>query len=262
MVSIIFLITFQVGLATYGIQNSSFPCKEIPRKSVLSIVWGDFGYSKHCLYDASPSTLLIHLTNETCRKEPYRCGSRAFLPTTRVAQYNKLLHRLPRTLKTRLIRRLKAISTLKNRLGGTIILSLGLEDQFDTRAVRNLYSFVKEHWPYEISRNPLKSSYSPADYIEFHSLQPKSTKACIFSNDGRDICPGIQGRECFRGSLSLQEARRYFRRMRYCSLRFVHYREFNCLRREGDRSIDPARRVCTKDTRLIRSLIANAKKIN
>ena len=191
-----------VGTSGFAIFNRKFPCDDFleiqraSKKPFAPTLWGTFGTDATCLrrftevFKDRPHAVQIHLLNNTCIRnhacfegEPFRGWS-----------VSKLNHRLEAndaaTIQT-LVDRVKRIEVLASGFRGPnteLILGLGLEDNYTTKAYQNLLAAVKPYWPYLLSRNPLKRSngfLGDADLLESHGSGARcGGRAQIVNQDG------------------------------------------------------------------------------
>ena len=228
--SIILLLVLEVGYGVLGGLSPAYPCQALPRASVYSVLWGDFGTDPSCLRRLAPEAILVYFSNETCRRPPRHCGRGSFLPDKSVREYNQILLSLPQSFRYRVRRRLAAIERAFK--GTPLILSMGLEDNFSGLAARSFSAYLKRTTTHAIDRNPMrKGKPFSADFIEFHFVPESLPEApLIYSNDGRDICVDNLPRACGGDSISLQTAKQWFSAMHYAAYKFIWVREFNCFR--------------------------------
>lgn len=197
-----------LGVGYYAIQHKDFPYQEAlhvfdgVKRPALAFVWGTFGDKQDGLKEwfrqvkDRPHLLEIHMMNQVCVRNG-NCGVGEIWPGLSVRQFNNKLKTNDPELMDRIRTRVQEIKTFvdsqKNE-NSHLVLSLGLEDNFNKQAATNLERAVEEIWPYEIARNPVAQkgvdqSLSGADALELHTPNPKFGKGVqgIANLDGTDI---------------------------------------------------------------------------
>lgn len=232
------------GVAYYGMQKfTAEQCDQAlqvfdgVKHPALSILWGTFGEGQDCIaaflerFSEVPHTLVLHTTNETCRRAPRYCGLGEPQRGLRFWQLNERLEKAdPVTLfylraRIRAIKRFLDFHATKNT---KVILTTGLEDNFTPKAYRRVIKTLKRYAPhYTTARNPVGSDARSfdtyrANFIELHGYNVQfGTKSCIWSNDGIDINFN-SGRRPLNGSRSVSELLSEIGRIKgNCSYLFV-----------------------------------------
>lgn len=195
-----------VGVSYLAAMHDKFPAQialqafpDIDNPTV-AVLWGTFGKNKAFIKDFMTKfpkgTVQIYLSNEVARRKTMYKGE--LFRKVGVQGYNNKLVQMTPLTKLRIHRRIFAIKSLleKHKKQHTLILSLGLEDQFTNAATGKLLQCVKEVWPYKTSRNPMgdtfpKLDYGPyfLDYGELHGLSPNlpQNRFGVYCNDGDSI---------------------------------------------------------------------------
>lgn len=199
-------------MAYFALTAPTFPCRQAlrifdpPSKyTALAILWSTFGSDLSCLQTWAermekldiPHTLLIHLSNETCRRENDRiCTDSELSPQLPRKRYYRLLEQRDPSVLDPLVARIRevreAVSKLKSKKL-QVILSTGLEDNYSPEAYAVIVAVMRAEWPYKIVRNPVGNlpeiSSAGADFLELHGPTPSFSKdeACIANLDGDDI---------------------------------------------------------------------------
>jgi len=191
------------GVAALSAMSPIFPCDELMAtlKGVpfpaVAVLWGTFGNDKSCLIrflDANktrPHALQIHFSNEACRRNN-RCLAGEIRPTASVPIYNSYILGSPWVLALEIDTRMREIVDFvdahKNE-NTTLVLSIGLEDNYTSASAQQLERMLRGYWPYFISRNPVNGKAlvpSLNNIIESHD--PMELKlpgpGCVFSEDG------------------------------------------------------------------------------
>jgi len=164
----------------------------------LPTLHGTFGEDEGCIHRVLAVHRLksiivqVHLTNETMRRRRRsQRGEGEMLTHMSIAELNAGLEAHD-SLVLDAVRNRTAEVLAKQRELGTPntrwILGVGLEDNYTDRAAEVMVNTVREVWPYEVSRNPLKGSYrAGADFIESHSTARRKGFAppCLANEDGR-----------------------------------------------------------------------------
>ncbi len=202
-----------LGLSIFSVQSPHFqggPCKRVQKIIVrqkipaLTYLYNTFGSDNTCLESIWDEIIArgkrhitqIHFSNEVGRRNnltsPYD-----FYPDHSTKQYVTLLEEMPESLETDIRQRVREIlGSIENYADtGTFILGTGLESQYSVRAYNNLYRILREEWPYEISRNPLRSTQrkldntTPDTYYEYHHYKRARNMPtrCILNGDGQDL---------------------------------------------------------------------------
>lgn len=240
----------------------------------LTVLYGTFGNVRKCInrfderFGSDSSKIIIHSSNETCRRFERFCAVGEVNRHLRADEYNKKLqHRKKRVLRS-IKRRGNSIARLleSSSLKSQILITTGLEDNFTNRAYRQVIRQLKNSdlkfqnvsW----IRNPVSAtargvSSRGADFIELHTANPSfDTRRCMYSNDGIDIDFGRRY-EPLRGSKPFQQLRAIFKKFRRdCGFVSVWWNTQG-IRREGP-FIAPRRRtfnIRRRDVRAVNKFI-------
>lgn len=196
-----------LGISAFAIMNPGFPCEaflETARKvdaPALSFLWGTFGSNPSCIQKwvnenkDKPHLIQIHFSNEVCRKKG-NCRGGEFFGELTPSEYDAFIVLGPPRFQLELRHRVNRIKALIQSVANEntlVILSMGLEDQYSYIAANILHQYLKEQWPYEISRNPLDHSDPPVALVhELHGVQlPNLSRPnCIANLDGVSISTG------------------------------------------------------------------------
>lgn len=195
-----------LGFSSFAATNPNFPCSRFLRiqkashKPFMTILYSTFGDDYSCVArfleqsKTKDHLLQIHLSNETFRRWRGRGTEHEMAPRMGVLAYNNALKvknpRILMAIRDR-VRDVQArIAPLMNQ-NTQVIISTGLEDNYDTKAYYVVKSQLRRaKWPFLIGRNPLASCdvVSPSDYCELHSTNAYfSNVRCIWNNDGNAI---------------------------------------------------------------------------
>lgn len=195
-----------VGFSSFAVTHPSYNCSRFLSISdashypAITFPLRTFGDDYSCVkkfldrYKSKPHLLQIHLTNETCRRKAGRCSPYEVESKLGVGAYNKALHRGKESLKKEIQDRVrfvtKRLKPLTNK-NTKIILTTGLEDNYDDKAYLQILSWIQEEKPtYLIARSPVTPKcglIGSANYCELHPAKSQfnnNTSACIFNNDG------------------------------------------------------------------------------
>lgn len=190
-----------VGTSGFALLNAKFPCDDFieihksAKRPFASTLWGTFGTNAACLrrfaevFKDRPHAIQIHLLNNTCIRNK-ACREGEPFPRWSVSQLNRKIEALDPLAIQRIVNRVQRIEKLVSGFRGPnteIILGLGLEDNYTTKAYKNLLQVVAPNWPYKLSRNPLGNHnyVGQADYLERHGSGAHcGGKAQIVNQDG------------------------------------------------------------------------------
>ena len=172
----------------------------------MAVLWGSFGDNPECLarfirkFRDRPHLLQIHFSNETCRpgraKPPRTCLEGDFLPTTSVADLNRLLATLDTATLDAVTKRTREIAVVVDEINSAnthILLSIGLEDQYSPQAAVVLETHIRNSgWRFGLSRNRVNGQIGVAmsGWMETHvaagARRPREVKGpyCIYGEDG------------------------------------------------------------------------------
>ena len=188
------------GVSLLAALSPSFPCHQMEKlfsrlpEIALSILWGTFGSDTKCLRSigdtAKKITLLIHFSNETCRRIK-KCSKGEFFGNYSIAKYEEALALMRPRIRAKIRGRVRQINrTLWKALppNTSINLSTGLESDFGLPAAINIAKMLKRVSGYEIVYNPLLRSRSIAFGLhESHDVNARCGPGDIFVNDGTDV---------------------------------------------------------------------------
>lgn len=267
------------GVAYYAIQKfTKAQCEQAlqvfdgVRLPSLSILWGTFGENTSCIrsfldrFSKVPHILEINITNETCRRAPRYCGLGEIARDLRFWHLNEKLEAHDPTIRAKYaarIRQIKAFIKEATNENTTVFLTTGLEDNFTSKAYRQVVRILKRNAPhFPIVRSTigpkayLADSYR-ANYVELHGFgaDVSTTKSCIFSNDGHDI-DFNSGRRPLDGSRSVSELLSEIRRVkRDCSIVFVWWNSQGVV---DGKFVEPRRRnirLYSKDVSIVNQIL-------
>lgn len=206
------LIPFQfqdvrhLGVSAFAIQHPAYysSCDNLIESMrdeefpFVPFLWGTFGSEERCIseviesFGSKDSIIQIHLTNETMRRRRQsQRGEGEMLVNYSISQLNRALERKDPVVLDAVRNRTGEIWAFvqhHNRPNIRWILGVGLEDNYTAAAAEVMVNTVREIWPGEVSRNPLRGSYrAGAQYIESHSNSPPRGfgAPCIGNEDGR-----------------------------------------------------------------------------
>lgn len=217
------------GFSAYAAGNKRFPCGRFleiskhAKQPAMAVLYSTFGRSTKCVrrfmakFEARPHLVEYHLSNETCRRGGRTCYEQEILASLSPRGYSHQLEKMPSSLRVLLEKRVERITHIaeQGNRNTRFVLSLGLEDQYTTKAAAALFDVVKKSWPYEIARNPAASFFVDrnADIIELHSKDSVFSvdKSCIWNQDG------LSG--------GLGEAGQLFRKYKSCLARIAWTKE-------------------------------------
>lgn len=245
------------GFSSFASLSPRYPCSRLLQtleavpKPAINFVYGTFGNDFSCIkrfideFKDKDKAIQGQLSNENCRKYR-RCGKGELFGKWSVRRYNYKLRRESKILSRHVGSRIRKIRRATETSGpnSLLVLSTGLEDQLTNISYLKLYDVIRETWPYEISRNPLKGHYiGPADYLERHGLRPEfHGKPCIYNNDGTEI--------------DIPKAKHVLKRYSHC--RVSYFWNKRSQGRDTDEFVDPRLRrfrIFIKDIYLIGILL-------
>lgn len=179
--------------------SPKFPCKKVldlyknVQKPVMNPLYGTFGTDVRCInsfidrFRGRSHMVLIYLVNGSCRRMR-RCDRGEIYPKASVARFNILLERKNSILGHKIKKRVERIRrdiVLAPRT--KVVLSMGLEDEYSTKAYNSLKTWINETWPAPYSRNPLRNPNRIRwSFLESHGMRP-SSGAKVCTNDGIDL---------------------------------------------------------------------------
>ncbi len=197
------LPTFK-GMTVLAAMHPKFPCDALlqslstARVPAIQVLYGSFGSDVRCLarfthrFRSRTHVIEMHYSNEAGRRHAGRLTRLDLFPKESVRKYNsRLSHMSEETMLVIASRAIdiaelfSAISTSKTR----VIVSTGLEDNYDSRAYKNIYSVIKSKLPsgFELARSPVgHNSIVTAhnSFLETHVVRPTLKGRCIASLDG------------------------------------------------------------------------------
>ena len=187
-------ILFSFGISCFSCLSPSFPSSSyvplIPRHGIVPVLWGTFGYSPKTLdLIEVPYTLQVHFMNGSCQRFR-RCKAGEFYKKLSGRDINNRIKRDNQLMKNRVLSRIRKIVTFTKGLKKQprLILSTGLEDNFDKEAYLKLLEWFKEGYDGEISTNPLvRQKRAGIAFKELHGVSEKCDKKTIVNNDGFPI---------------------------------------------------------------------------
>ena len=198
-----------VGVSYLAAMHKRFPVETAQRsydrlsEPALALLWGTFGkrreFVRWFMQEHPKGTVLVYLTNEWARENNLMRRGELFRNLD-LNGYNEALRRPKKKIVRALQKRTLNIKRLleRHKEQHKLILTLGLEDHFTSRAVRNLISITREVWPYALCRNK-EGTVDPGrhygsqsvDYIELHDsgagVQFTDPERGIYCNDGLPI---------------------------------------------------------------------------
>lgn len=195
------------GVSAFAIQSPAYvstACDKLgeslkdTERVFLPILYGTFGDSEECLFRILALSRLksvivqVHLSNETMRRRKLsQRGEGEMLTYYGIAELNNGLEAHDSLVLDAVRNRVAEVLEMQRTLAtpnSRWILSVGLEDNYTDKAAEVMVNTVREVWPYEVSRNPLKGVYKAgADFIESHSATKRKgfTVPCFANEDGR-----------------------------------------------------------------------------
>lgn len=188
--------------------SSKFPChkavkaiKESPAPAV-AILSTSFGQNFSCVnkllnrLSSRRHLLFVYIDNGFCRRHKV-CGKREILPKANPKRLNSLIKRKsPRILRKFKLKTKSILERLKVNENTILILSLGLEDNYDETTAKILHKTISTiPGQFYVSRNPVGNHYSvlpPYLYdrlLELHGSSPTYPKKShkIYNFDGISI---------------------------------------------------------------------------
>lgn len=179
--------------------HPGFPCertidllKETKIKNI-SVLWGTFGHDKTCLdrilSETEVSSVLIHPTNETCRRR--ECFAGEVFKNYGPSDYEDLIKSDWKTVRKKLRKRLTRIKAyIKKNPDVKFFLSTGLEDNFTLETygiIDSYYRRIMKGYVRKVIRNPI--GIQPyRRFGLFHGPENLCRGAdCWYSNDGIGI---------------------------------------------------------------------------
>lgn len=195
-----------VGFSSFAALNPKYPCNRyltIAKKAkspAMTVLLSTFGNDLTCVskflttFKRKPHLLQIHLSNETCRRHIGRCTKEEITPTLTTSTYNKALQRgnlkIKRAIQNRVLFVKDKILPLTNKRT-KVIVSTGLEDNYNNKAYVKVLSYVKEILPQKniaTARSPVTDRcylLNGANYCELHlTTSVFRSTSCIWNNDG------------------------------------------------------------------------------
>lgn len=201
-----------VGFSSFAALNPNYPCDRfigIARKAKspsMTVLLSTFGNDLTCVskflttFKRKHHLLQIHISNETCRRHIGRCAKEEIFPTLTTTPYNKALQRgnlkVKRAIQDRAIFIRDKILPLTNKRT-KVIVSTGLEDNYNNKAYIKVLSYVKEILPKtNTARSPVTDRcylLNGANYCELHlTTSVFNNSLCIWNNDGNLNSPNDQ----------------------------------------------------------------------
>lgn len=232
--SILFVLLFvpraglaqYTGVAAFAAMNPAFPCDQLFRildhspAPATAVLWNTFGEDRSCMvrfmdrYRNRPHLLQIIFSNEACRRNR-NCKDGELAGNLSVDSYNRALQVYDFFVYLEIQKRLLDIlmfTSLNANDNTTLMLSLGLEDNFDRVAYEHLSGYVHApyHWPHIVNRNPLKNrGYRYGDFYEAHGGRAR----CYFGG------PNIVNED--GDNQSVRESRDFMRSNKSCFVRLL-----------------------------------------
>lgn len=247
------------GLSAFPIMNEGFPFEqwemamEGAENPALAFVWNTFGRTnaegtKDIVKFLNtrpnrPHLLEIHMTNQSCYKnlgkEGRQCGAGELVQGIDFQEFNRRIlsnGRKGQRLRSKIQRRAanirqwvdtEVLPEAVNPGNVAVLLSTGLEDQYDRDVYRKIVELVEASgWASgSIVRNPLvnRGAVGPDRYAEFHpgtralansdDFKPYPNRGCIANLDGVST-PGPAGPNV--PVINANEAKAFIRRHRRC----------------------------------------------
>ena len=223
------------GMSALAAMHPKFPCERYLsianefHRPAMTVLWGTFGNDMSCVQaflDSNalrPHLLQIHMSNEVCRRKN-NCKKGELLRHHTVREYNDALRGRRSHAKAIISKRVQSIrDTIKasQNPNTAVILSIGLEDNLESKAVSQLVKIVKDNWPkVKLARNPVSyraSEFGGIKYRELHGLL-NLPKPCIANLDGVSI--DATRKSSYQPKTSLREFKNYLRRNCDCRATF------------------------------------------
>ncbi len=251
-----------VGFSSFAALNPKYPCNRyltIAKKAkspAMTVLLSTFGNDLTCVskflttFKRKPHLLQIHLSNETCRRHIGRCTKEEITPTLTTTPYNKALQRgnlkIKRAIQNRVLFVKDKILPLTNKRT-KVIVSTGLEDNYNNKAYVKVLSYVKEVLSKtNITRSPVADRcylLNGANYCELHSTNSNFNNSsgklypCIWNNDGNIN--------------STYDQLKLFHKFRKCSVLFS-WEPTSQGRGNGAKYLEPSRRSFTISSSVIK----------
>lgn len=232
----------------------------------LATIWRAFGDNNNNIrrfFDEHKNrehSLELHITNETCRRPPRHCTRfDTVWPHLRATAFNRRAATHPRRLErtfTRRVRRAYEFLEAARNENSTVIVTTGLEDNYDARTGTRIRSVLLKYFnAARVVVNPVRACGASGRHalVELHSGQPDTCRPYVFSNDGRNLCRTVRGRGT-EGCLSISGLHSQIRKYgaRY---NFIWW---NTQEIEPGEFVEPRRRnfrIYLKDINLVNLLI-------
>ncbi len=238
-----------VGFSSFAALNPKYPCNRFIKiassatSPSMTVLLSTFGNDLTCVskflntFKKKSHLLQIHISNETCRRHIGRCTKEELSPTLTTTPYNKALQRgnikIKRAIQDRAIFIRDKILPLTNKRT-KVIVSTGLEDNYNNKAYIKVLSYVKEILPQKniaTARSPVTDRcylLNGANYCELHlTTSVFRGTSCIWNNDGN--------------LNSVNDQLLLFYKFRKCSVLFA-WEPTSQGRKSGTQYVEPSRR--------------------
>ena len=192
-------LTKYVGSYALAATSPSFPCNNVLesmsslKRPAFSVVWNWAGEDKSCLkkfinkFQNRPHLIEIHLHNAWCHQSPSKCQTGVdWFADKDQNGFNNLIKNRDKKLQKKIRKTVKEILSWKrqNAVPGmtTVLLTSGLEDNYDSNAASVMTSMIKEAgWKKKrLVRNPREpktKSRAGAGILELHPSYDKQGKS-------------------------------------------------------------------------------------
>lgn len=172
----------------------------------INVLFGTFGDPTLCLqrftsrYGDHPHTVVVDLTNETCRRPERFCEKGAeVLPWYEVDEYNRRLEKRQEHIVQALRERMAAVNAMLSEVVNAntrVIINTGLENNFFKGAAIAHTEAVRPLTDLPLIFNPVDAVYARTQFVppgvqflQLHALNAEFPAGipCSWSNDGTDI---------------------------------------------------------------------------
>lgn len=227
------------GVAAFAVQSPRFPCDAMLegvatlQTPALAFPFHTFGTSDACIKafveqsSAKPHLLVIHATNETCRKHN-SCTTGDLFQGVSSSELNRRIEaHEPATISTLRQR----FADIRQTVAGVssqntrVVVSTGLEDEYSSKAAEIVFLLAHEQFA-EVAENPEVKRHTFSHIVEVHRAQTAQPHglaledgACQTDVESKDFLrrnkqslasfvwrPEWQGRKCKDGKVTSAKA--------------------------------------------------------
>lgn len=191
-------MTAYSGVSAYAAMNPRFPqdalfaTLDAAPNPALTVLWGTFAdatpantaifHRFTARYANKPHLIEIHPINNTAIRNKKQYEGEPF-PQFDINKLNKALENKDSHTMLTVAARIQEIRIVMEACRNPntfLMLSTGLEDNYTTKAFKNIYAEIVKHWPYFIVR-----SGSPFGATEAHGTAKLGGSVCVVNVDGK-----------------------------------------------------------------------------